>query len=275
MDDYLRAVVLGLVQATTEFLPVSSSGHLVVAPRIIGDEVSSLTFDVGLHIGTTVAVVSYFWRDWFLIGLSGLRDVGEHRWRISRWQDPSRLGLWLVVGTIPAAVAGLLLGDVIEQELREPWIVGATLVLFSGVIWALDTWGGTLGQLGNMTGGRALTIGAAQALALVPGVSRSGATIATGRGLGFGRGAAARFSFLLSAPIVLGAGVLKVTEALSSDEVVQWGPFIVGAAVAAVAGALVIHVFLGFVERHTLRVFIGYRVVAGLAILGAVAAGWL
>jgi undecaprenyl-diphosphatase len=273
VDDYLRAVVLGVVQALTEFLPVSSSGHLILAPEIAGDDASSLTFDVGLHVGTAVAVAVYFWRDWLRIAYEGLRDAAAHRHHISRWTPRAQLGIWLVIGTIPAVAIGLPFGDAIEQHLREPWLVGVMLVSVGLLIWLLDSWGATLGRLEQMTGRRALAIGLAQAVALVPGVSRAGITIAVARGLGFERPSAARFSFLLSAPVVLGAAALKLSAALSGDEVVAWGPLIVGAVVAGVLGAVVIRSLLAFLESHTLQVFVWYRIALGLGVLGAAAAG--
>jgi undecaprenyl-diphosphatase len=273
VDDYLRAVVLGVVQALTEFLPISSSGHLILAPEIAGDEASSLTFDVGLHVGTAVAVVVYVWRDWLRIAFEGLRDAGVHRHHLSRWTPRAQLGIWLVIGTIPAVAIGLPFGDAIEEHLREPWLVGAMLVVVGLLIWVFDSWGATLGRLEQMTGGRALAIGVAQAVALVPGVSRAGITIGVARGLGFERPSAARFSFLLSAPVVLGAAVLKLSEALSGEEVVAWGPLVVGAVVAGVLGAVVIRSLLAFLESHTLRVFVWYRIALGLGVLGAAAVG--
>ena len=273
VDDLLRAVFLGLVQAVTEFLPISSSGHLVLAPELVGDEVSGLTFDVGLHLGTMVAVIAYFWRDWLRIIGSGLRDLARHGLRLSAWSQYSLLGVWIVLGTIPAVVIGLLFADSIDRELREPWVVGVTLIAFGLVIGVLDRWGGTVARLLDMTPGRSFTIGVAQAVALIPGVSRSGVTIAAGRGLGFDRPSAARFSFLLSAPVVFGAGVLQSSDALTSDETILWGPLILGAAVAALVGALVIRWLLGYLVAGTLLPFVWYRIGLGALVLVLSATG--
>ncbi len=269
----MRAVLLGLLQAITEFLPISSSGHLLLAPRLVGEEASSLTFDVGLHLGTTVAVIGYFWRDWTGIIGDGLRDAATSGWRIGRWGPRSRLGLWIALATLPAVFAGLLLEQTIEDHLREPWLVGTMLVSFGLLIGVLDSWGGTVGRLFDMTPVRALIVGVAQALALVPGVSRSGVTIAASRGLGFDRPSAARFAFLLSAPVVLGAVTLQLVEALRGDEAVAWGPLLLGAAVSSVAGAFVIRGLLAYLESHTLRLFVWYRIALGLAVIGASAMG--
>jgi undecaprenyl-diphosphatase len=267
VDDLLRAAFLGLLQAATEFLPVSSSGHLVLAPELVGDDVSTLTFDVALHLGTTIAVVAYFWRDWARIIGSGIRDFAQHGLRLTGWSQYSLLGVWVVVATIPAVIVGLLFGDTIDEQLREPWVVGLTLIAFGLVIGLLDRWGGTVARLLDMTAGRAGTIGVAQAVALIPGVSRSGITIAAGRGLGFDRPSAARFSFLMSAPVILGAGILQFSDALASDEKLNWGPMIVGAIVAAIAGALVIRWLLRYLETGTLLPFVWYRIGLGTLVL--------
>ena len=269
MEDYLRAVTLGIVQAVTEFLPVSSSGHLLLARELIGEDVDTLTFDVGLHLGTTVAVIAYFWRDWARIISAGVADISAHGPRIGRWGQHSRLGLWIALGTLPAVVVGLLLGATIEQHLREPLLVGVMLVLVGVLIGVVDAWGATALRLLDVTAGRSLVVGIAQAAALVPGVSRSGITIVAGRALGFDRASAACFSFLLSAPVVVGAVTLKFSEALAADEAVQWGPMAAGAFVAAVVGMAVIRALLGFLRSGTLRPFVWYRIALGLAVIAA------
>ncbi|MGE3857687.1 MAG: undecaprenyl-diphosphate phosphatase [Dehalococcoidia bacterium] len=273
LADYLRAVVLGLLQALTEFLPISSSGHLVLAPQLIGDQVSSLTFDVGLHLGTLAAVLVYFWRDWVAITVALLRDVPRHALRVGRWSEPARLGLWIVVGTVPAVIVGALLKDTLEGWFREPVAVAVSLLFFSGVIWTADRLGAHRLGIADVTSRRAVAIGVAQAVALIPGTSRSGITIAAARGLGFDRTAAARFSFLLSAPAVAGAAVLTMGTALAEGEAVAWGPMLVGALTAAAAGMLVIRGLLRYVQTRSLAVFMWYRVALGLAVLAAAAAG--
>ncbi len=273
--DYLRAIFLGVVQAVTEFLPISSSGHLVLAPRLFGEEASSLTFDVGLHLGTLTAVLAYFWRDWWLISSTAVVDLVRHGLAVARWRPAGRLGLWLAAGTLPAIAAGLLLGDTAEEQLREPVVVAAMLILFSFVIDFGDRHGGEDTTVESMGPRRALFVGAAQAVALIPGVSRSGITIAAARALGYSRPSAARFSFLLSAPVILGAGLFRFTDAVTGDEVVLWGPLLVGALTAALVGALVIRGLLGYLQTRTLRIFVWYRIALGLVVLGAVAAGIL
>ncbi len=272
---YLRAIFLGLLQALTEFLPISSSGHLVLAPHLIGDQVSSLTFDVGLHIGTLLAVLIYFWRDWASIAVSLVADVPRHRARIDRWSAPSRLGLWIVVATVPAVVVGALLKDTLEDCFRAPAAVGVSLLFFSGVIWFADRVGGQYLELRDVNARRSIVIGLAQAVALIPGTSRSGITIAAARGLGFDRPAAARFSFMLSAPAVAGAAVLTLGSAISNQEPVSWGLLAVGATTSALTGMVVIRVLMQYIQTRSLDAFIWYRVALGCAVLTAVGLGWL
>jgi undecaprenyl-diphosphatase len=271
VDDYLRAILLGIVQAVTEFLPISSSGHLILAPEILGEEASSLTFDVGLHVGTLMAVLGYFWRDWVRIGAAALHDVRSEGVAVRRWSVDARLGLLLALGTIPAVIVGVLFEDWIEENVRDPLVIAVMLIGVGILIGIADRYGSTIGRLVDMTPGRSFLIGCAQAVALIPGVSRSGATIATARTLGFDRPSAARFSFLLSAPVVAGAGILKFTEAIAGDDVIAWGPLLVGAATAALVGALVIKGFMAFMQRATLAVFVWYRIALGLAVIAAVA----
>lgn len=271
MDDYLRAAVLGLVQALTEFLPISSSGHLVLAGHVLGERANSLTFDVGLHVGTLIAVLAYFWREWVAIVFGGLRDILRHGPRIDRWQPHSRLGLWIVLGTLPAVVLGALFDNAIEEHLRQAWLVASLLIVFALVLEVADRAAARRHDLEAVGPANALAIGLAQAVALVPGVSRSGATISAARGLGFDRAVAARFSFLLSAPAVLGAATLKLTDAVRGTEDVSWGPMALGALVSAVAGAAVIHWLLGYLQSHGLRPFVWYRLAAGVAVLAVAA----
>lgn len=267
MDDYLRAVALGLVQALSEFLPISSSGHLVLAEHVLGARANSLTFDVGLHVGTLVAVLAYFWRDWVEIVVGGLRDIVRHGARVGRWQPHSRLGLWIVIGTLPAVVVGALFDNAIEEHVRMAWLVALLLIVFAAVLELADRMPAWRTSLDDVGPGHALAIGVAQTVALMPGVSRSGATISAARALGFNRSVAARFSFLLSAPAVLGAATLKLSEAATGKEDVSWGPMILGALVSATAGAAVIHWLIGYLQSHGMRPFVWYRIGAGVTVL--------
>jgi undecaprenyl-diphosphatase len=267
VDDYLRAIVLGLVQALTEFLPISSSGHLVLAPRLLGASTSTLTFDVGLHVGTLMATLGYFWRDWTVIARAVARDGVAHGFNADRWSPSGRLGLYIALGTVPAVVVGALFNDAIEANAREVWLVALMLILVGlWLAWA-DRTRVTRTGMEAITAPVGLLVGMAQAFALIPGVSRSGSTIAAARLLGFDRATAARFSFLLSIPAILGAATLTLYEAVTGDDAVQWGPMLVGAAVSAVAGAAVIHWLLRFIQTHTMRVFVVYRIALGMVVL--------
>lgn len=267
MDDYLRAVILGLVQALTEFLPISSSGHLVLASHLLGERANALTFDVGLHAGTLVAVLAYFWREWVEMATHGTRDLVRHRARLDRWDWRSRLLLWIAAGTVPAVIVGLLFEGAIEEHLRQAWIVGVLLIVFALLLEAADRMPAQRGRLQDVSLRDAVLVGVAQAIALVPGVSRSGATITAARSLGLDRATAARFSFLLSAPVVLGAAILRLSEAVAGNDDVSWGPLVVGAIVSALAGAAVIHWLLRFLQAHGMRVFVWYRIALGTVVL--------
>ena len=273
--DYLRAAVLGAIQALTEFLPISSSGHLLIAGRVMGDEISSLTFDVGLHLGTLTAVLLYFWRDWTGMAVACVTDATHHHWHLGRWSAHGQLACLVVLGTLPAVLAGALLDSVIEEHVRGAGVVGVTLILGAGLLWVADRAVVRHAGLEGVDARRALTIGVAQTIALIPGVSRSGMTISAAQLLGFDRVSAARFSFFLSAPVVAGAAVLKLGQAVRGDEVVAWGPLAVGALTSGVCGVLVIRGLLGYMQRRTLAVFVWYRIALGVAVLAAVAMGAL
>lgn len=272
MDEYVRAVVLGVVQALTEFLPISSSGHLVLAERTLGFH-SSLTFDVGLHLGTLAATLGYFRHDWASIVRASVRDLLAHGLNLRRWQWQGLLGLWIVIGTLPAVVVGAAFQDVIEATFRAPASIAA-LLIGGGLLLALaDRAPRVRLGLEAVTPLHALTIGLVQAVALVPGVSRSGGTILTARLLRYDRPVATRFSFLLSAPAIAGAATLTLGQALTGDEVVTWGPLLVGALISGVVGLVVIHWLLRFMQGHSLMPFVWYRVLLGVGVLAAVAAG--
>jgi undecaprenyl-diphosphatase len=267
VEEYARAVLLGLLQALTEFLPVSSSGHLVLAEHVLGDRATALTFDVGLHAGTTLAVLGYFWRDWLAITRALAGDTARHRASVAGWSPASRLGLWIALGTVPAVIAGALVGDRIESGLREPWLVAVLLLTFSLPLAASERMAVRRAGLDAVRAADALAVGVVQALALAPGVSRSGITISAARALGFDRSTATRLSFLLSAPAIVAAATLSLGQAVRGDEAVAWGPLLAGAAVSAVAGIAVIHWLLGYVRNRTMWPFIWYRVALGAFVL--------
>lgn len=272
MDDYPRAILLGAVQALSEFLPISSSGHLLLSSRLLGSETASPTFDVGLHLGTLFAVLVYFRADWLGFARGLVDDATTHGAGIRRWSPETRLLLAIALGTVPAVLAGLLFNSTIETYLRSPLIVGVNLIGFGLLLGWADRLEGNRG-LASMTYAAAILVGIAQAVALMPGVSRSGATMTAARALAFDREAAARFSFLLSAPVVFAAAVLELGKALLGDAPLAWGAMFVGAATAAVVGWLVIAGLLAFLRTRTLRVFVWYRIALGTAVIAGALLG--
>jgi undecaprenyl-diphosphatase len=254
-----QSIILGIVQGLTEFLPVSSTAHLVVLPMLFGwdgDLVNSLSFDVALHAGTLLSVLYCFYPDL----LEMLRD---------RKKRPMvRL---LVVGTIPAGLAGVTMHDHISGALRSPWVIVASLVVFAVVMYAADRYGRRKRGLVSMNTGEAIWIGLAQAVALVPGVSRSGITISAALERGFKRREAARFSFLLSIPVIAGAAVLEAPGAFSSGGLdAGAGPIAAGFLSAFVTGVVAIRFMLNLLQSRGLGIFVIYRF-----ILAGVIGGWL
>lgn len=262
LGEYGWAILLGVVQGVTEFLPISSSGHLVLVPALAGREASSLSFDVGLHVGTTVAVGVALWNDWVRLIRGGIRDAIAHRGAYARWSTSGRLGLQALIASVPVALIGVAANDVIEAQLRGALIVASMLIVFGLLLGAADRFGRLFRRLDALTIPHAVAIGVAQSLALVPGVSRSGATISACRALGYDRQAAVRFSFLMATPAILGAGLLELVG--SSD--VAIGPSIVGATIAAVVGILSIRWLLSFLTGHGFGVFVWYRLMLGITI---------
>lgn len=264
--DYFRAAILGIVQGLAEFLPISSSGHLILVPALFKWPDQGLAFDVGLHMGTLLALLAYFWRDWWDMGRLGLRDLGRHQLRFRRHSQQSQL-LWLIaLGSIPAALAGLLFDSWIEEHLRQPWLVAIALAVVGAIMLVADRRSRFMRGLASVGVADAVLIGLAQATALFPGVSRSGATMTAALFRDFSRDSAARFAFLLGTPAFVGAAVLKSKDlsGLSNHETVE---LVVGFVCSGVVGFLVIHFLLRFLRTRTLMPFVVYRfVAAGLAL---------
>jgi undecaprenyl-diphosphatase len=269
--DLLQAVVLGVVQGLAEFLPISSSGHLILVPWLLGWPYQSLTFDLALHLGTTLALLGFFWREWLALA----RAVPLGLVRAEARKDPAwRLAWLLVVGSLPAGVIGVLFEDVIEQHIRQPALVALMLIAFGLVLWLADRLARRTRGLGDVGLADAVLVGCAQALALVPGVSRSGITLTAGLLRGLDRPAAARFSFLLSAPITFAAAVYKLRVLFRAPPTGQEAlVFVVGTAVAAIVGALAIGFLLRYLQRSSTAVFVWYRLAAGAGILAIALAG--
>ncbi len=251
-----EAIVLGIVQGLTEFLPISSSGHLILAEWATGwkgELINNLTFDVALHLGTLVAVFWYFWRDWLRFGQAAVKVV-----RGNAPDYEARLVAYIVLATIPAGVIGMKYEHIVESVFRDPLLVAGALVAGSVVMWLADAYSRKERRLAAMSLGHALFVGFAQAIALVPGISRSGITISAGLGAGYRREDAARFSFLLSTPVIAGAAVFKLKHlSFHSGEVLAG--FVLGTLCSAVVGYLAIRFLIRYLERHSLNVFVWYR----------------
>lgn len=263
--DPFRAAVLGAVQGLTEFLPISSSAHLVLVPWALGWPDHGLAFDAALHLGTILALLVYFWRDWVAITRAFVGDL-FHRQGAQPLE--ARLGWMLIAGSVPAALVGVLAGDVIESSLRQPALVAALMSLFALILLAAERLSPRSRRLEELRMMDALLIGLAQALALAPGVSRSGVTLTAGLFLGLNRIAAARFSFLLSTPIALAAGLWQLLKLLRSGPDAE-GLLVlaIGVATAAFTGLMAIALLLRFLQRNPTDVFVWYRVGAGLCVL--------
>lgn len=253
-----QAVIMGFLQGLGEFLPISSSAHLTLFPWVMGwnnPEINSLTFDIALHLGTLFAVLAYFWRDWLRYTLAGL----------SRPNSPDgRIFWYLMAASVPGAVAGFLLEDYAATVFRTPALVASMLIVMGLVLYWVDARFAQRKDLSHVGLSESLWIGLSQALAIVPGVSRSGATMTAGRALGLSRETAARFSFLLSAPIIFGAGLVSLKD-FSAGQVTA--PVIAGIVASALSGALAISYLLKFLQRGSFKVFAWYRLIAGLGVL--------
>ena len=269
--------MLGIVQGLTEFAPVSSSGHLILVPwlfhwSILTNESLNKTFDVALHMGTFVGAAVYFWRD---IATYLAAWIGSIRRRSMSTVD-ERLAWCLVIGTIPGALTGALFESFIEEKLGQPWLIAVMLAVFGVLLYVVDRRARRDRDLRDLRLGGAVVIGLAQAVALQPGVSRSGVTITAGRALWLDRESAARFSFLLSLPIIGGAGVYKGLKLLTGSEHIPsgfGGAFLWGVIASAVSGFLVIWGLLSYLRRHDFAPFVLYRLAAAGLVLGIIAAG--
>jgi undecaprenyl-diphosphatase len=264
--DYLTGVLLGLIQGVTEFLPISSSGHLVMVRDVLAvSDTHALAIDAVLHLATTCAIIVYFRSDIWMLVQALIRKLG----RLPVNERDLVLVKALAAGTVPGVLLGLLLEDVMSQF--ESATVVAVVLFCSALFFMYAEWRHYQApQRRELTVKIGLLVGVFQALALIPGFSRSGATLAGGMLLGLSRLESARFSFLLAIPITLGVGLKKLLELILTSETVSWGPILVGAAVSFVMALIVIHFFLAFIRRYTLWPFIWYSVILA-ALVGYVA----
>jgi undecaprenyl-diphosphatase len=264
----LQAIVLGLVQGATEFAPVSSSGHLILVPWMfgwgaIGDADMQKSFDVALHMGTLLGALIYFRRDIARYAAAWFRSIGARR-----MSTPDERIAWaLVAGTIPGAIVGALFENVIQEKLGAPWLIAVMLVAFGVVLVVVDRRARSDRDFDSIGPREGLLLGTAQALALQPGVSRSGVTITAARAMGLDRESAARFSFLLSLPIIAGAGAYKAVDLAQSGLQGHAAEFVAGMVASAVSGFIVIWGLLRYLKRHDFTVFLGYRMAVAAVVV--------
>ena len=259
--DILQIIVLALVQGLTEFLPISSSAHLILVPYLTDWPDQGLAFDVAVHVGTLTAVVIYFRKEiskMFFAWLASLK--GRH-------SEDSRLAWGVLIGTIPVGLAGLLFKDVISEHLRTPLVIAVTTLIFGFLLWYADWSGKRQRDEHSLSWKDIIIIGCAQAIALIPGTSRSGITITAGLMLGLTASAAARFSFLLSIPVIVLAGGMETLDYLEVASVDDMNDLIIGALISAVSAYLCIHYFLMLLERIGMTPFVIYRMLLGVVLL--------
>lgn len=270
--DLIQSIILGILQGLTEFLPISSSGHLLIVPALLGWEDPGAAFTAVIQLGTEAAVLIYFRKDLWQIGKTWLASLRRPELR----GDPNaRMGWYLIVATIPISILGLAFQDQIETAARNLWIVGSMLVFFGLILGLADRVGTREREVGDLSFRDGVLIGLAQSLALIPGVSRSGATISAGLFLGLNRRAAARFAFLLAIPAVVLSGFYQLYKLLSGKETFD-EPMVniaIATVVAFVVGYAVIAWLLRYLSTHSMAIFVWYRVIVGAGVLTLTAAG--
>ena len=260
--DLTQQIILALLQGLTEFLPISSSAHLILMPRLLGWEDQGLIYDVAVHVGTLGAVVIYFRAE--LLRMS--RDWTQSL-MTRRATAESRLAWWVLIGTIPVGLCGLIFKDDVEHYLRSPEVIAIATIGFGLLLWWADVYGKRRRDEYSLRLTDVLLIGIAQAVALIPGTSRSGITMTAGLMLGLSRDAAARFSFLLSIPVIALAGMLEVIDLLQQPHLIDGGALLTGAMIAGVTAYTCIHFFLKLLERIGMLPFVIYRLLLGGVLL--------
>lgn len=255
-------IILAIIQGLTEFLPISSSAHLILPSAVLGWHNQGLAYDVAVHVGSLLAVMIYFRQDisrlivaWLKHGLSQQQTTD------------SKLAWWVVIATVPAVLFGFLLKDFIEVYARSALVIATTTIVFGLLLWYADKKATMHKTIEQITWKNALFIGIAQAIAIIPGTSRSGITMTAGLMLGLDRESAARFSFLLSIPVILGAGLLATVDLLQSAEPVQWMELLLGAVFSFVCAYACIYLFLAWISRIGMLPFVIYRLILGTLLL--------
>jgi len=286
MIEIFRSLIIGAVQGITEFLPISSSGHLVLVPYIFGWDYKGLSFDIALHFGTVIAIVAFFWKDWMNIIKSAVESChselvseSHHNEKILKPQAcrhgmqvqddkvvifPKNLLWQIIIATIPAAIVGYLISGYVESTFHSPILLASNLVVFGVVLYLVDRFAKKSSQISNIGYKQSFSVGLAQCLALVPGVSRSGITMIASRSLGLNRENAARFSFLLGTPAMIGAFVFDIKDLpLSGINL----PFILGVVSSTFFGFIAIKYLLQYLKRGSFSVFMWYRIALAIVVL--------
>jgi undecaprenyl-diphosphatase len=267
--DAFQAIVLGIVQGLTEFLPISSSGHLRIVPALFGWEDPGAAFTAVIQLGTMAAVLLYFRNDLWRIASTWVRSL---RRPDLRQELDARMGWYIIAGTVPISIVGLAFSDQIENEARNLYLIGTTLIVLGLILWIADRTAKRERDVTTVTLRDSVIVGCAQALALIPGVSRSGATITAGLLLGFDRASAARYSFLLSVPAVVLSGLFELRK-IGEEEGAGLGPTILATIFSFIVGYASIAFLLRWLTSHTMGIFVVYRVALGVLVLALAAAG--
>ena len=268
--EWWQAVILAIVQGLTEFLPISSSAHLILPSHILGWPDQGLAFDVAVHVGTLIAVIWYFKTD--------IRQLSKgfiHTTFLGKPNADGRLAWYIGLATIPAGLLGLLLNGSVEEYLRNSAVIATTTIVFGLLLLFADSRSNLKKTLADMPLSQALFIGIAQAIALIPGTSRSGITMTAAMLMGYERSAAARFSFLLSIPLILLAGGYKALELIVSGNIIPWDMIIMGAAVSCISAYICIYFFLKLIEQLSMLPFVIYRLLLGAFLFLALGFNWI
>jgi len=259
---YFEALILAIVQGVTEFLPISSSAHLILVPELLGWADQGLAFDVAVHVGTLIAVVAFLRKEIYAITPSWLRG-----WAGFNWDTHGKIGWLVILATIPVGLVGLFAKDYIELYLRHAWVIGVTTLVFGLLLWWADRAADkNVIPMEELTWKQTLMVGIAQAFALIPGTSRSGVTMTALIALGFNRVSAARFSFLMAVPAIALPGLLKGAELANSIDTIAWDVLFIGVVVSAATAFLCMHWFMRFIERVGMTPFVIYRILLSIVI---------
>ncbi|OJU13650.1 MAG: undecaprenyl-diphosphatase UppP [Clostridiales bacterium 43-6] len=257
--EVLQALIYGIVQGITEFLPISSTAHLILLPNILGWEDMGMTFDIALHLGTAVSVLLFFWKDWIKLTKAGMTRPKS---------SDGKLFWFIMLATIPAGIIGFLFEDFFEQAQKNMLLIGFMLIVLGILLYLADTRCKSTKKINHVNFLSAILIGLSQAVAMIPGVSRSGITITTGRFSGLTRESAARFAFLLSTPTIVGLGIYKIKDIIGEN--FHLLPFLIAVITSGLVGALVIRYLLDFLKTRSFGIFAVYRIVLGMIVLAGV-----